>query len=104
MEENELTEDERETLDWINTWEVNPVLCEDDGTMDMVVVVSRPPWRDEDAEDDDGEPDEVRITYGTELPAMLWEAMPKLVQEQAKQAMRGKAWGDICDHSESDES
>lgn len=103
MEEITLTEDERETLDWINTWDVNPVLCEKDGTMDMVVVVSRPPWRDE-TEDTEEEPDEVRITYGTELPAMLWEAMPKLVQEQAKQTMRGKAWNDICDHSESDES
>lgn len=104
MEDIKLTEDERETLDWITTWEVNPVLCEDDGTMDMVVVVSRPPWRDEDAESDDGEPVEVRLTYGTELPAMVWEAMPELMQEQTKRAMLVKAWSDICDHAESDES
>lgn len=103
MEENTLSKDERETLAWIDTWDVHPTLCEEDGTMDMVVVISRPPWRDE-AEDTEEEPDEVRITYGTELPAMLWEAMPKLVQEQAKQAMRGKAWGDICDSMDSDES
>lgn len=93
MEENELTEDEREMVEWARSWDVKPVVS-DEGTMDMVVTMTRPPWITEDGDDEEN-PDEMRVTYGTEMPPLLWEAMPELAHEQAFAMMRSKAWADI---------
>jgi len=92
MEQIELTDDEREMLAWVESWKVDPVVG-DEGTMDLVVTMTRPPWINEDkGETERDNPDEMRVTFGTEMPPFLWDAMPPSGHEQAYRIMRAKAW------------
>lgn len=85
----------QEIEDWVKSWEVEPIISDEDVTLiDLKVTMTAPPWVETD-EDDTETPDALEVTIGVGAPAPLWQRLSEKQKEDSRLAARTKVYKEV---------
>ncbi len=85
----------QEIEDWVKSWEVEPIISDEDVTLiDLKVTMTAPPWVETD-KDDTETPDALEVTIGVGAPASLWQGLSESQKEDSRLAARVKVYEEV---------